>query len=235
MLCPVIGAAESKAGAWELVANENGVTVYSRPIKDSDLLEYQAITVINQRMDAICEVFSDLEAFPKWMPNCDRISMVKNIDYDNDKDLKNNYKIMYIITDMPFPLSDRDILAKTIIDVDESSGNLVIDIVGVKELLVPVKQDVVRMTDLKARYIVEYIEEEKTRLYYILSSDPAGSVPHFVVNLAAYKNPMDTLIKLREVAKNPKYRDVIKNRKENAYHRAISKKIEEGIKNRKKK
>lgn len=229
-MCLVFFNAAAFAGeGWEVVADENQVKVYARPIKGSDLLEYRGVTVIDERMDTVCEIFSDIDSFPEWMPNCSRIELIKDIDYDLGNDLQKNFRILYIVTDLPWPLTDRDIITKTIIDVDENNGNLVIDVTGVKEPLVPVKEDMVRMTVMKARFIVEYVEEEKTRLIYILSSDPSGSVPHFVVNWGAHENPLQALTGLRKMAKKPKYKNLVKKRKDTAYHKAIARKIDSGL------
>ena len=70
----------------------------------------------------------------------------------------------------------------------------------------PVKEDVVRMTDAKQSWILEKIAPETTEVTFINRSNVGGSVTAFISNLGNKDTVYHSLINMREISRDPKFK-----------------------------
>jgi len=183
--------------------NKNGVKQYQRTVKGSDLKEFIAITVIDARMEVVGEVFRDIKAQPLWMPTCIESRIVKKID--------RNKMIIYAVMNSPWPTKDRDLVVKNNTIYDLKNGRGIITFKAVKEPLVPLRKDRVRITELTGSYKMEYLSRDKTKLIYRQMVDPGGDVPMKLAYLMIKSNPYKALLNLKEIVKNAKYSNEANN------------------------
>lgn len=180
-----------------LIINKNGVNQYQRTVNGSDLKEYIAITVMDARIEVVGEVFRDIEAQPLWMPTCIEARIVKKID--------RNRMIIYTVMKSPWPTKDRDIVIKNDMKYDLINGKGLITFKALKQPLVPLREDRVRITELTGSFKMEYLGRDKTKLIYRQIVDPGGDVPLKIAYLIIKNNPYNTLVNLKEIVKNAKY------------------------------
>ncbi len=182
---------------WELVLEEDDIKVYSRPIEDSGLKEFKGLTIMNSNARVIREAMNDTANYIKWMLNCIEARELKIIDDLNS--------IKYTKTESPWPAQDRDVVFTEKTVIDPESGIITTDVNAVKEPLVPVSEDLVRLTDMKCRFIYEPISKNKSKVTCFLRIDPGGNIPKFLVNILMKRWPYKALNETRILAKNEKY------------------------------
>lgn len=73
---------------------------------------------------------------------------------------------------------------------------------------VPYDDDMVRVEMTKTEWIVTPLGNNKARIDYRLISDPGGSIPSFLINIASDFGPYKTMAAFRKRVKLPEYREV---------------------------
>lgn len=218
---PLFGAG-SNGNSWEFEFEDDGIKVYSRSIPGRVIREFKGVAVINSKIEVIGEVFQDIKAMPEWMPDCEEVKIVKEVNSEVF------HIIVYTVTNSPWPVRDRDAVADTVLSIDPGTGNLVATVTAIKEPLVPLKDYHVRITDLKQQFIFEHLENKKTRVVCTLMVDPGGYVPKFFTNIVVKRWPYNVLVNLKDIAGSTKYIKAAEANKNSDMARVIAKKMYEG-------
>jgi hypothetical protein len=92
--------------------------------------------------------------------------------------------------------------------VDPKTGNVITTHMSFKEPLVPIKENMIRIMNSENTMIYEKITPNRTRVTYINYTDPGGIVPKFIINILCIDLPYYSLKNLRELAKDPIYKDL---------------------------
>ncbi len=195
------GAAES----WSMVKNSSGIKVYERSVPGTDLMEYMAVTTIDEKMEVIGEVLRDVPKYNNWIADCYGAQVEKKYD--------RNTMVIYMVLRPPI-IEERDITLKdkTIYDWDNARAN--ISFTATEEVKIPLEQGRVRVTVMKGVFDMEYLGRDRTKFIYRLLVDPAGSIPKKVAYAVMKSYPYDTLKKLRTMVPNKKYSDAARGTEE---------------------
>ncbi len=193
---------QGSGSSWKLTRNQDGIKSYARSVPGSKILELKAITVIDARMEVIGEVLRDVPSSPLWVADCSEASIVRT--------LGRNDMIVHTLLNFPTPVSDRDLVVKSVTSylLDRARG--IITITSVNDPAAPPRRGVVRMHDFSGKYVLEYITREKTGVIYSYRADPGGNLPAFAVNLAGRDSLFKTLKGLKRMTAVPKYIEAAK-------------------------
>lgn len=185
--------AVAKPGPWELITNEQGVKVQARDIPGQGLPEFRGIGMIRGSIYEVLAVIDDTKNHPKWLANC--------VDAKKLKQLPNFGRIVYSRTEAPWPVSDRDVVLKGEFEVHPDKGMAISRFWATKSKLKGPVSGVVRMKRLRGFWKLTAISEDRTRVVYQVSADPAGMLPDWVAELAQKKLPLETIVNLRRRVK----------------------------------
>jgi hypothetical protein len=190
---------------WELIEKEDGIAVYAREVSGHSGLEFKGVCLVNQPIEVIGSVLSDIPSYPKWFFKCVES---KRISADNASGL--NF-FLYIAIDTPWPFSDRDVVYKVEIAIDYALGKVVIHSTAIKEPFVPLKTGYVRITDSEHRWILERVSPERTRITFINRTNAAGPFADHISDPGTRDSTVRSLENLIKIAKDPKYAKAAKN------------------------
>ena len=196
-LIPLPAFAQDPGDGWEPAKEGNGIQVFTRPAKDSENNEFLGITDVEAPMKVILEVFKDIPSFPQWFGFCRDIRLFKSIS--------DTHEIVYFILATPWPVSDRDMLIDVVFDIGEDQDKTIISMNAVKDELIPIQDEYVRMTKLIGQCSLTRIDENTTHVIYTINSDPAGYIPAAISNMLSKNQPYDTLKGLKMMVKDDKY------------------------------
>lgn len=182
---------------WTEAKQDEGITVYTRPVPGSKYKEFMGIVDVNAPIEVVEEVYRDYKSFPQWYGMCKEIRLVKDFNKD--------HKIVYFVVDMMGPVKDRDLVADVVFDVKSDQGKSFININALKDELVPVQSKYVRMTHLIGKYTLTRVNDNTTHVVYMVDSDPAGYIPAWLTNRLAKDQPFLTLKGLKEMVKKDIY------------------------------
>ncbi len=169
---------------WEFKKETHGIKVYTRDIADSNLKALKIIMEVDISVNAIMGLLMDTKSYPEWVYKCSKAgpvavnSVLNTVDY---------YQI-----DFPWPFSDRDLYTNTITSIDSETGVITSTSTGIADYG-PERPGFVRVPTHFNQWIITPVSPEKTHLKYFLSSTPGGSIPDWLVNLAADQGPIKSM------------------------------------------
>lgn len=174
---------------WELKKNEKGIAVYSRNLTNETYKQIKVICELPGTTDNLIKTIRDVAHYKDWAYLNRKTELLK-------KKTDNNF-IYHTETDMPWPLTDRDMVIETTILPDKENDLLRIEVKSIPDY-VPQKVNLVRIQYSLAVWEVKPLPNNKLKVEYTLSVDPGGSVPAWLVNATVATGPYNTFVKLRE-------------------------------------
>jgi hypothetical protein len=198
----VIGFSAAAQEDWKFEYAKDGIDIYTRIVPGSPIYGFKGSSVMNVPIEQVAELISDIPATPQWAPDIkDARVLSKKDDYNMQ---------VYNVLDLPWPVSDRDFVMETKVEMDLSKGKVVIYADALKDPPMPKNDEYVRVTKMQIKYLLEYIDREHTRVTLTGWSDPAGYLPAAIVNFTATKTPYRSLTGMRRILKSEKYATLAK-------------------------
>lgn len=179
---------------WELKKEKGGIKVLSANVPESEYSAYLAITVINARTDELVDIIRDPSTCSEWAYRCGQ-----SYRYGQESP---NIDLVYTSSSMPFPVKDRDTLAR--ITWHEDPDTKVVRAVGVATTnIMEPKARHVRIENATVIWELTPLDDGKTLVRTFGHADPGGELPVWLTNQMSTDVPVQSLNGLRElVAKN---------------------------------
>lgn len=124
-----------------------------------------------------------------WSPNCKVSKLIKT---------EGNRQIHYTISEVPFPLQDRDAYVQ--FEYVQVENGTQINITALPDYK-PADEDMVRIPHLNGFWLLEAISSSQTKITYQLQADPGGSIPSWIANAGAVDTPLNSIKSLRKYLK----------------------------------
>lgn len=191
-LLPIAGHAEV---AWKNAGSRNGIQVWKRPIANSPYVEFKAETTVSSSLSALLNLFYDLDAAPKWLDATRKVEAVRR------DDAKQEY-VLYLETDMPWPLQDRDAVLNGRWWQDEKNLAIFLRSKSV-EGVVPVNPAYIR-NNIRSDWTFIPLGQGKVKVVMSGHVDPGGNLPEWAVNMLIQESPLRTLANLKRMIADPK-------------------------------
>ncbi|NMB64936.1 MAG: hypothetical protein GYA16_08735 [Spirochaetes bacterium] len=178
----------SQQSNWKLVheskEDQASLQIFTRDIPGSPYKEFKGVSFSDIPFDIALKVIQDYNNYHKWYGMCNALYP---INVRNPKDLD-----MYFILDLPV-VTDRDVVVKVECGWDEKKGTAWVNMTSINDS--PYKNDsgLVRMTSLKGRWDIIKKDENHVEVIYQVHAELGGSLPAWVVNIAAKDQPLKTL------------------------------------------
>ncbi len=184
-------------GQWKKVKDNDGIQVFVRPVEGSPLNEFKGEAILDYNYQVISTAIGDVPALSTWMPECKTSKMIEI--------LSANQVILYQEMNVPWPVSNRDYVIES--TMTQTPDKIIRSIRAVKHDKVPIKDGVVRITDMDGEWMITKVKDKKTHVSYRIRSNPGGSLPTWLANSAAKDIPFNTIKGLRQHAGKDKYKD----------------------------
>jgi len=174
---------------WVLKRNKEGITIYTRELKDSPLKEYRASATINSPILEVYQFLKDLEYRPAWVVRCIGLEIIDTI--------AGNHILYHTSYDIPWPLADRDLVVEADLSFDEENRKARLLTIHY-DMEYPIKNGVVRMFRYREDVVLEELDPQHTRFKAEGFADPGGNVPAWLVNMFLVDGIYDSVISTRE-------------------------------------
>jgi len=168
---------------WTLEKDQEGIKVYTRHKKGFVIKEFKAITYTSKSISELEEILEDVENYPNWVYSVSSGKLIKELGND---------RTLYYSLDLPWPVSDRDIVIQS---VKSKDNGLRYDMTATQGGY-PDQSGLVRMTSAFGSW--QFIPKDgKIEITYQFYGNPAGSIPTWMINMLIVDGPFETLKKLR--------------------------------------
>jgi START domain len=182
-------SASSTEATWTLEKDEKQIQLYTRPVPDSPFLAVKAITVINAPMPKVAAAFGDGAGCSEWRAMC-KSSEVLSMVSDTER-------YVYLVLDLPWPLSDRDMVIHSTAQIDIASKKATVKLVSASSTH-PAKNHV--RAESSGEYTIQAITDEQVEFTYIMHTDLGGDLPPEVINPQVASSTFTDIVALRQLA-----------------------------------
>jgi len=191
------------ADEWKLRKNRKGIQVYTRSVPGSKFKEFKATTELEASMTSILALMEDIPSYQKWFPRLRESKLLKMIS--------SREMILYQVMDIPFPARDRDSVFRVLVTRDARTGSVTFNLSSAWDY-VPERSGVVRVKIISGSWTFVTDRNKGTvTVVYQMHSEPGGSLTPLLTNAAVVKRPFTVLMNMREMLKEPRYRDARKS------------------------
>jgi hypothetical protein len=188
----------SQGNDWKLIKNENGIKIYSRTdTSKSALKELKVITELQTSLSAFITVFSDKASYTKWVYRCSASELLKKVS--------ENETYHYQITEMPWPVQNRDIIIHSWISQNPQTQVVTVICKG-EPNYIPKKKDYIRISSYNVVWKLTPKPNNIVQLEYTMAVNPGGSLPSWLINMTLADGPINTIKNLRAIL--PQYQNV---------------------------
>jgi len=181
--CMFYSYANALENPWVLISDKNGVLIYHRIPENSEWKEIKVTTSVNSGLSSIVSIILSVDDFVNWIYLCSESKTVKIVS-----DTEQYY---YYISNTPWPLLNRDAVVYRSITQDSLSGKVVVNSFA-KDTIVPVHEDMIRVTDLESSWILNPVSKNNIEIEYYMWIDPGGDIPSWLANYTMHYGPAQT-------------------------------------------
>lgn len=168
---------------WQLKTTEKNLKLYTRSNEQSGVKEVRIRTEIKASIDKLFTVLGDVSNYENWVYKCSEAKMVKVISKDD--------YYYYTRSDLPFPLSDRDIVVRSRQWKDKDG--IFYSNSTLSRNMVSIKKGIVRIQEFDAYWKIIEKENGILDIDYVVQTHPGGSLPTWAINLGIAKGPIETM------------------------------------------
>lgn len=199
-LCSTVICAQEESG-WRKVSDKDGIVAYMRHEKGSKIFEGKIIGTVDAPITALEALLRDASSMKDYAYNCSESYVVDLPGMEKSKDTLYAYQRM----GMPWPVQDRDSVARICFTTDPKTGTIFADGEGLKSTY-KLDPRVIRMPVCIARYTLVPKGKDKTELTMYGIADPGGNLPEWVINLFSQIGSIQTFKNIRRMAQEERFR-----------------------------
>ena len=182
---------------WEMVKEEDGIKVYTKPVSTSDFKAFKATMTIDESIQSFLSVLYDIEGLTSWGYKLEDASLLKKSG--------DSLQIYYAEAKVPFPYKNRDGVYANTFKWDANAKILHVEI-KLLDKYIAEKEGLVRLTG-KGYWKAKVLTSGKLEIVFEMEVDPGGGIPAWMANMFADDSPYYTMLELQKVVKNKKYQN----------------------------
>lgn len=187
---------QEKKDDWQKRKHHKGIEVYSRKTANSNFRELKAVVTIKTSLNSIVALLYDWDSYPEWVYRCGESKTLRKISATEI--------IHYQSVVAVWPAQDRDFVVNIKYSQDEKTKVITMRS-SCNADYTPEIEHYVRIKELKATWTLIPLKDGTVQLTYQLLVHPGGSVPAWIVNMAAIDGPYETMLNLKEWVMKEKY------------------------------
>lgn len=184
---------------WTLIKNEKGIMVYTKSTDTSRIKSVKTVMYLKTSLSSLVALIHDVQNHHNWVYNNEYGEMLEQSSP--------MMAVCYTQTDLPWPVSDRDVVAT--IRITQYPVTKEVDIYSEsKNNFFAEKEGFVRIKRFHAIWRLIPEIEGLVRVEYELYIDPAGNIPAWIANMTIKKGPYKTMLNLQKEILCDRYKNV---------------------------
>jgi len=184
--------------AWELQTpqNEASVKVWTQSEQGTNFKAFRGEVIINAPLDQVVSVIRDTPNVPQWYYKSKLAKQLKR--------LNDHQSLNYSVTDLPWPVSDRDLVILATVSND-SDGGVTIQMRAQPDAYPP-QIGLIRVPRLEGFWKLQPqhsdTSQPSVKVTLQISTEPGGDIPSWLVNAMVVDMPFNSLKNLKERVEN---------------------------------
>lgn len=199
VLCLFGGVAEASETAWRLDRDKDGIQIYTRAVQGSDFRAIRGETRIRGRLSSVVALLQDMSFWPKL----NRIISSARVH----QQLSETESLVYLQMNMPWPVSDRDVLNRRQVRQDERTMVVELKEAATTSATLPTDSSYVRIVRSTQSWTLTPGGDGTVDVSWFTHTDPNGPIPAAVVNMLSVGAPFESLTTMRDAIEGGKYKD----------------------------
>jgi hypothetical protein len=189
LLLPCFTLAWATDTPWALEQDEGSIQIYTRSVAGSPFLEVKATALIHAPIAHVAAVMGDGEGCSEWRAMC-KSSEVLGTATDTERTI-------YMVLDLPWPVSDRDMVIHSVIDIDTASKTVSVQLESASSE--HPEKDYVRATTV-GQYQIKALSDDLSELTYIMHTDLGGDLSADIINPRVTSSTYEDVKRLQVLA-----------------------------------
>jgi hypothetical protein len=182
---------------WELRKDEKSVKAYTRDYPELSFKEYLVETVVDADLKTVLAAFTDFSKYDLIYPETEGYRIIEL----TDKSL-----ISYLKIKTPFPAKDRYGIFRNVFTMSSDNKKVHVDIDCLTDEKYQQDGSGILIPFCAGTWDFEQISDNQVTIRHQFISDPGGFAPAFIVNAKTVNNPIKTLLAIKELSKEEKYK-----------------------------
>lgn len=174
---------------WTLAQDEGNIQIYTRPVADSPFLEVKAVVLLNAPIEKVAVAMGDGEGCGEWRAMC-KSSKVLSTPSDTER-------YVYLVLDLPWPLSDRDMVIHSIAHIDIAARTVTVQLEDASSEQ-PETEHVRAISS--GSYQIKAMGDGKAEFTYTLHTDLGGNLSPDMINPRVTASTYDDIKRLQALA-----------------------------------
>jgi len=201
----MMNVASAADADWKKIWELDSIIGYVRPTSQSSVDEIKAIGIVNAPVAVVEAVIRDVSVMPQYIFLCKEAYLI------NTSEMKSAGDVIYFysLTDLPYPVHDRDAVVRSHWSVDKKNGAVYCHAEAIKTTFGQ-RDNVVRMPLSIIDCTLIPKGSDRTEVIYQALGDPGGELPSSLVSIITRYYGIKTILGLRQMVKKEKYRNVKK-------------------------
>jgi hypothetical protein len=183
-ICFLTGSMNLSGQSWVFVKEKEGIRLYTRKEVNNSVKSFKGEAYLHTQMEKAFSLITNVKNFDLWD---DDITEMKVLLNEKDKHVQ-----YYLVYDVSWPVTDRDLVVDALITTDSVTG---IRVMEAKPLhnVIPEKSDMVRIKKYWQKWTLIPVEEGLVHIILEGTVDPGGSVPAWLSNMVITETPFKSI------------------------------------------
>ena len=186
------------AGDWKEATydDDDDIRVFTRSVKGSDMNAFRAVTHVKSTLAAPVALLQDTARTQDWVFKCKAMALIE--------EQSETQALYYMVTEMPWPVKNRDSISETTISQDPVSKAVRVDVAARNDVW-PENDDNIRIRKMNGYWLFTPKGDGVIEVTYEAHADPGGGLPSWLVNSFVVDAPLNTLRGFRRLIGEEQY------------------------------
>ena len=177
----------------KLVLDKQNIKIWTYQVPKSTLYGFKAVTTVKSSLAGLVGLIADTEHADRWLYRTSGIEVLRRSE-------NNQAFTIRVITDFPWPFTDREALVDVRISQDAKTEKVRIDSSeSPSSASYPVKECCLRMPMVQGYWSFKPLANGMVEVTMAGHADPGGRIPTGAVNFLIQEHPYNSLKGLRKV------------------------------------
>lgn len=183
-------ASNDDAG-WEAYSDDGKIKIYTKYLEGKSLKAFKVVTKVKAELPQVLMYLNDTSQLSEWVFMLESAKIIQDTD-------PQGVSYNHMITKVPWPIRDRDVVVKTFIEYDKSLGEVRMSTEAAPDFI---EEDdkLVRIRESASSWKINKLADGELRLELISHAEPGGAIPKWLANMVVTKLPQHMFERLPEL------------------------------------